>query len=662
MLLIPYGHEDQVVRRRPWITYFLIALNVLIFVSLSSSSPDEAEIEKAQKDMFEYYQQHPYLKPPENLLKILDEKDLQQIQEKLEKTDISQLSAQQIAEEQAILDKKAQIVRKMIEAIPAFQYGHRPVEPHWWTFFTSMFLHGNWEHLLGNMLFLYIAGCTIEDLWGKPLFLTFYLSGGILAAWTHDLKFPDNNVPLIGASGAIAAVMGAFLVRLYNTRIKFFYLIGIWLRGTFLAPAWIALPLWLLIQFWSAATLGESAGVAFWAHIGGFVFGAIFGIAMNVLRFEEKFIHPYIEKQIGVAQNPHFVRAMEFSQKSNYVKAKELLHQVIQSEPDHVEAYMELKRIALLQLNEEADRQFTASLLEALIRKKDVNMIWDIYCEYGRASRKSQALPPKTLLALATFYDQLPDYRTSLEIYEQLIGIYPEDPLTIQALNKAGRLCMDKLDLKQRGIEFLSKAYSHPKADSQWQAILKSDLQRYHIPVTTMVPEVDVSLSDPHSIEMPEIVGFLPLPNPDFNQNTPIVSCWIEKCSKEGIQLRNEKQEQGLLPWKQIRYISVGRIKNPSTTAPKSEKDYLVLDLVVPNPMKTRTFIHYRTFSSRFDFKKMFPGAPQTSGESYKRMIESILTSSNATPMPDQSKCFSGFATYTRMREYENELKQQLGL
>jgi tetratricopeptide (TPR) repeat protein len=297
-----------------------------------------------------------------------------------------------------------------------------------------------------------------------------------------------------------------------------------------------------------------------------------------------------------------------------------------------------------------------------LIRKKDVNFIWDIYCEYGRASRASQSLPAKTLLALASFYEHLPDYRTSLEIYEKLIATYPDDPLTIQALNKAGRLCMDKLDLKHRGIEFLSKAFSHPKVDSQWQAILKSDLQRYGIPVTPRAPELDVALSDPHSIDVPEVNDLVPLPNSDFDQNNSVISCWIEKCRAEGVQLRNEQQEQGLLPWKQIRYISVGRIKNPSPAAPKSEKDYLVLDLVVPDPIKARTFLHYRTFSSRFDFKKLFPGTSQPSGESYKRMIESILTSSNATPMPNQSKCFAGFATYRRIREYEKELKQQLGV
>ncbi|MCI0412555.1 rhomboid family intramembrane serine protease [bacterium] len=658
MLLIPYGHEDQVVRRRSWITYFLIGLNVLIFVTLSSSAPDEVEIDKAAQDMLRYYRDHPYLELPQNLLKLFDQESLKEVGEK----DISGLTDQQIAEEQAVLDKKAENVWKMIEESPDFQYGHRPVKPHWWSFITSMFLHGNWEHLLGNMLFLYIAGCTIEDLWGKPLYLTFYLSGGILAAWTHDLKFPESEVPLIGASGAIAAIMGAFLVRLYNTRIKFFYLIGIWIRGTFLAPAWIALPLWLLIQFWSAATLGESAGVAFWAHIGGFLFGAVFGIAMNVLRFEEKFIDPYIEKKIGIVQDSRFLRAMELSQKSNYVQAKELLHQVIQSEPDHVEAYMELKRIALLNGNEEADRQYTANLLEALIRKRDVNLIWDIYSEYGRGTIRSKALPPKTLLGLAAFYEHLPDYRTSLEIYEKLIGIYPDDPLTIQALIKAGHLCMDKLDLKQRGIEFLSKAYSHPKVDSQWHAILKSDLQRYRIFITPKTPELDESIFDPHTIETPKDADFVLLPDPGFNQNSTTVSCWIERCTVEGMQLRNEKQEHGLLPWKQIRYISVGRIKNPSPTAPKAEKDYLVLDLVVPDPTNRGKYIHYRTFSYRFDFKKMFPGAPLTSGESYKKMIENILASSNATPMPDESKCLSGFATYRRLKEYENELKQQLGL
>ncbi|MDQ7844243.1 MAG: rhomboid family intramembrane serine protease [Armatimonadota bacterium] len=144
------------------------------------------------------------------------------------------------------------------------------------TLLTSMFLHGGWAHLLGNMLYLWIFGDNVEDLMGHGRFLIFYLLTGMAAVWAHILTAPASAVPLIGASGAIAGVLGAYLALFPRARIISLVPFGYFLRVV-AVPAVLFLPLWFLLQFvQGVATLGaETAGVAWWAHIGGFASGFV---------------------------------------------------------------------------------------------------------------------------------------------------------------------------------------------------------------------------------------------------------------------------------------------------------------------------------------------------------------------------------------------------
>lgn len=143
--------------------------------------------------------------------------------------------------------------------------------------FTSMFLHGGWMHLIGNMMFLWVFADNIEAVLGNTRFLFFYLLGGIIAALTQTFLFADSNVLTLGASGAIAAVLGAYLVMFPVSRIRVLFIIF-----SFRVPALLFLGIWIVQQFMngygalSDMTAGE--GVAWWAHIGGFVFGFVAGI------------------------------------------------------------------------------------------------------------------------------------------------------------------------------------------------------------------------------------------------------------------------------------------------------------------------------------------------------------------------------------------------
>jgi membrane associated rhomboid family serine protease len=142
---------------------------------------------------------------------------------------------------------------------------------------TSMFMHGSWMHLLGNMWFLWIFGNNIEDSMGHVRFVVFYLLCGVAAALAQVVANPASGIPMVGASGAISGVMGAYLV-LYP-RVRVFALVPIGFFVTSLAlPAWTMLLYWFAIQFVSGLTglfAQEGGGVAFWAHVGGFVAGLV---------------------------------------------------------------------------------------------------------------------------------------------------------------------------------------------------------------------------------------------------------------------------------------------------------------------------------------------------------------------------------------------------
>ncbi len=143
---------------------------------------------------------------------------------------------------------------------------------------TSMFLHGSWMHLLGNMWFLWIFGNNVEDSMDRPRFLLFYLAGGIVAAAGQVVAAPASGVPMVGASGAISAVMGAYLVLYPRVRVWTLVPIGFLLTSIAL-PAWVMLLYWMGLQLVSGVLSiglgGEGGGVAFWAHVGGFLAGLV---------------------------------------------------------------------------------------------------------------------------------------------------------------------------------------------------------------------------------------------------------------------------------------------------------------------------------------------------------------------------------------------------
>jgi membrane associated rhomboid family serine protease len=146
----------------------------------------------------------------------------------------------------------------------------------WITILTAMFMHGSWSHILGNMVYLWAFGPEIEDAMNRLLYLAFYLLGGLVAMLAQIAANPHSTVPNLGASGAIAAVMGAFLVTYPHDRIRTFLLFFVFVRIAFI-PSALLIGFWFLSQLFSAGAVAQvqTGGVAYLAHIGGFLFGVV---------------------------------------------------------------------------------------------------------------------------------------------------------------------------------------------------------------------------------------------------------------------------------------------------------------------------------------------------------------------------------------------------
>jgi rhomboid family protein len=163
------------------------------------------------------------------------------------------------------------------------RWSYNPLEiisgRNWITILTAMFIHGGWLHIIGNMIFFWAFGPEIEDIMGRARFLVFYLSGGLAASLAQVLISPDSSSLNLGASGAIAAVMGAFLITFPRDRIRTIVFFGFFVTILFV-PAIILVGLWFALQLFSEvgslAMQQTGGGIAYAAHVGGFLFGMIF--------------------------------------------------------------------------------------------------------------------------------------------------------------------------------------------------------------------------------------------------------------------------------------------------------------------------------------------------------------------------------------------------
>ncbi|MCS7303591.1 MAG: rhomboid family intramembrane serine protease [Thermoguttaceae bacterium] len=242
-MFFPY-HDDNPTQRFPLVTVGLIVINVLLFLQLQSL-PEQKQIERVIHQGF----------VPARIGSLFSRKPVV-------------IVVEHPHQQHPLLPWQIRLPRQVYQLSPNFREVAQSL-------FTCMFLHGGWAHLIGNMWFLWLFGNNVEDRLGASRFITFYLIGGLLATGVHWITDPGSTRPVIGASGAISAILGAYAVTWPWARIHTMVFLGFFLTRLDL-PALVVLGFWFLGQLLEAIQaiqLGIDGGVAWWAHIGGFVAG-----------------------------------------------------------------------------------------------------------------------------------------------------------------------------------------------------------------------------------------------------------------------------------------------------------------------------------------------------------------------------------------------------
>ncbi len=315
-MIIPIGHEDATVRRVPWVTLAAIAVCVVVQLAISLQWEAELRLELSYGAALEYAIEHPYLRVDAALVPA---HELVQLREP------APADREQLAAEQQRLDELTATWRADLRQHPLWRGGLVPAEPTLFGLVAHMFLHAGWLHLISNMLIFYLAGPFLEEAWGARLYAAFYITAGVVAGGMYALLERGLQAPLVGASGAVAGVLGAFLLLRGKSRIRFAVILGF--VGTFTAPAWVMLPLWFLFELFDAlagdVAAAGAGGVAYWAHVWGFVFGVAFAMVAQRVRPVAKELLP--PPAPAPRRDPRLVEARKLLDRGIYPPAWTLL-------------------------------------------------------------------------------------------------------------------------------------------------------------------------------------------------------------------------------------------------------------------------------------------------------------------------------------------------
>ncbi len=456
MIIIPYNHDKMQFHRLPFVTIGLILINIFIFlITCLVISQSRDAINGRADAMVQYYLEHPYLEiPEETILKVAPEWQAE-IQAEKSIADIMGadiMGEKPVDEEQEHLDILVKEFENAVSGQFYRKYGYIPAVGGVFSMISSMFLHGGFLHLVFNMLFLWLAGGVIEDLWGRAVFPVFYIVGGMIAALAHASAYPASHQPLIGASGAIAALMGAFMICRYKARIKFIYAIFIGFRlryGAFNAPAYIILPIWFLQQIGDFYLYSSTSDVAFLSHIGGFAFGAMFAVILKISHIEKIIITPMVEKKLELLDE-NLSQGEEDLLNGKIEEAAHKLRLAITKNPKDPMAHSHLckayfhqykKRVALMEMNRAITLYFESGYID-----NATDFYLEITNEFDDA-----VLEPGLQFKIASIFRDKEQYSQAADAYYKLSLHYlpdagtPEHPEAINALMMHGDLCYQYL-------------------------------------------------------------------------------------------------------------------------------------------------------------------------------------------------------------------------
>ncbi|ETW95791.1 MAG: hypothetical protein ETSY1_29230, partial [Candidatus Entotheonella factor] len=500
-------------------SYIIIAANILIFFFLTQTHTAPYEALSHLEEIVEHIDKHPDVELSPALREVLSEHFLedydeakrrsQEAADKLREDGLTgglahldrltnNIESFELLEAQDELDRLTEELLALARGGTYQRYGYIPSrEGHYYTLVTTMFLHGGLMHLFGNMLLFFLCGPFVEDRWGRVLFTLFYLASGVAATLCHGLLTTFPDIPLVGASGAIAGVMGAFLILFFFTKIKFlyFFLLGFrFFKGSFQVPSYVVLPLWFAQQYYNAMTL-ENSPVAFWAHVGGFACGFVIAGVMKLTSLEERYISPNIDRQITYYEAPPLLEeAMEKWSQGQPQEAIEMLNRILRQTPHDTHAMHALFQVYCSMDDTAGIQKIGSRLIDTLLKENQLDQAKETFKHMK--INDSQVLPtPKTLFNMATAFENSRETKNAYKAYEKIAVNYPYDLLALKSLVKLAKYYLEVEQDYMQAFEYFVLAKHHPAADSSVTAMAVEGIEqsRHHGgPEVAEMDEADV--------------------------------------------------------------------------------------------------------------------------------------------------------------------------
>ena len=390
------------------------------------------------------------------------------------------------------------------------QWGLVPSSPNPLAFITHMFLHGGYLHLIFNLVFFLLVGPSLEDLWGRVVYPIAYVFAGLAAALGFMIASGPVNVPMVGASGAIAGLMGAFLVVFTRTRIKFcgiIFMLFMVRFFTFTAPAWVFLPLWIGWEiFQGMLQLGggiESGGVAHWAHVSGFIFGAAVPIVLKRLGLDEK-LFPlctagskgrevrFSDPSLAYLRDAEYRRGIRQREECDWDAAEASFRILADRYPDRVGPLMELVELHRQERDDLKTRTILQEALDIAVRVKDPKLL-EIYEALHRDTPRLK-VTPECLFRVALAFQQTGQVADALEHLRRFISQNPDHPQRARAAVCLADLFAGSMGEPQNALAVLRDAQE--TAEGVWKEEIAKrleDLEAAQPPEEPVAPKAAAS-------------------------------------------------------------------------------------------------------------------------------------------------------------------------
>lgn len=356
--------------------------------------------------------------------------------------------------------------------------GFKPDQNAWYTWFTHAFVHANPIHLGTNMVFLYAFGSFLEDILGEIKFITVYILGAFASAFifgTINLIFIPQavTVPLIGASGAISALLGLAMIRFRRNDLHIFYFV--WLIfikwGTFAVKTYVAVMIYFILQLLNGLmqiTAGVAGGVGYWAHIGGFLFGVA---SVSFLKLKAEAVMEEKEEQ-----------AATWLKVGNTVAAASQFAELIEDRPDKAEYYHMAGKAHLDRNDKEAARKNYIQAIELYLRVNDSAAASQAYEELLRY-RSDIKLPPQIQFSVSSACQSSGKFMLAVEGFEHFLRAYPNDRRAELALFRIGQVYEKMGEIDKAVAIFQDFLDRYPL--SEWTSWAQQWLNRHNQPTKT---------------------------------------------------------------------------------------------------------------------------------------------------------------------------------